>query len=92
MEGNQQAPPSNIIGQIMITMFNDGRPPSLQSTVDPLMSLRILGAMIMSISNNMQKAGQRPLPPVEDKIRKYLGPRENIGDGKNNDEVIGEAG
>ena len=73
-------PGGNIAAQIMITVFDGGRPPAFESTVDQLTSIRILGGMIMSISSNMQQAVKRPLPPMADKKREYLGPRKGDED------------
>ena len=70
------------MAQIRITVFGDGQPPAFESTVDQLTTIRILGGIIAGISGGMQQAGRRPLPPMEDRKREYLGPRETINYGE----------
>ena len=75
-----QPQPNNIAARITITVFSDGQPPAFESSVDYLTSLKVLGSVIIGISNIMQQGVKKPLPPMEDKKRQYAGPREEKGE------------
>ena len=77
--------------QIVITMFKDGRPPAFESTVDYITALRIIGGVIMGIAGNLQQGGRKPLPPMEDRKREYLGARETVSYGEGKDAATPDA-
>ncbi len=71
------AQPTNVAARITITVFTDGRPPDIQSTVQPLEAIQIWTMGINNAVKFIQEAAakQRSQGPPQDKERKYLGPR-----------------
>ncbi len=74
-------PPTNIAAQITITVFTDGRQPSVKCTTDPASSLFLLAIGLNEAAKALQPPVQAQADPV-DKKREYLGPREVISYGK----------
>jgi hypothetical protein len=72
-----QAAPTTIAAKLTITAFTD-RPPTLESTVDLVGALRLLGAALAIVSNAIERASKPPVGQADqvDKKREYLGPRK----------------
>lgn len=69
-------PDPAVVAQMVVTVYADGRPPSIKSNLDPLGTLRLIGLALESATQALEGAlpKKAAADPVEKK-RDFLGPR-----------------